>query len=211
MRIQKYCSEQGICSRREAEALIREGKVFVNGERVVELGFQFDPENDKLEIDGATERMTWMAFKPAGLAMDDFAPLPDGTKLPAITTLDKKNEGLVIYSNDKTVSEALTHDSVVERVFMVTTRENFHPTKANFLNKTVRDIDPRASVETKDEKTLVVRTIRPKLVDMRTLADMAHITVDSMRCISIGGLKLNNIKAGKAIKLSEKEIKRLID
>ena len=51
MRIQKYLSEQGILSRREAEAHIRAGKILVNG-KVAVIGAKIDPEKDKIKIVG---------------------------------------------------------------------------------------------------------------------------------------------------------------
>jgi 23S rRNA pseudouridine2605 synthase len=50
MRIQKYLSEQGICSRREAEALIKRGLVSVNGVVVRAMGIQIEPAKDRVEV-----------------------------------------------------------------------------------------------------------------------------------------------------------------
>ena len=50
IRIQKYLSEQGIVSRRQAEKLIAEGLVAVNGKVVKEMGVQIDPAKDKVSI-----------------------------------------------------------------------------------------------------------------------------------------------------------------
>ena len=50
MRIQKYMSEQGIASRREAERLIKEGLVMLNGKVIREMGIQIDPAKDQVKI-----------------------------------------------------------------------------------------------------------------------------------------------------------------
>ena len=56
LRIQKYLSGQGVCSRREAEDFIRRGLVVVNGKVVKEMGVKINPETDKVEL----------VVKPAG-------------------------------------------------------------------------------------------------------------------------------------------------
>lgn len=55
-RVQKVLSDQGICSRREAERLIAAGKVKVNGHPIT-LGDKMDPDYDKVMIDGKTVRI----------------------------------------------------------------------------------------------------------------------------------------------------------
>ena len=50
IRLQKYCSEQGIASRRKAEEYIQKGWVKVNGQVVTELGIKIDPTKDKVEL-----------------------------------------------------------------------------------------------------------------------------------------------------------------
>src|SRR3989344_1559015 len=72
MRIQKYLSEQGIMSRREAERAMTAGLVKVNGEIVRDLGRQIDPIKDKIEIRGSSrggaENIETIAYnKPRGL------------------------------------------------------------------------------------------------------------------------------------------------
>ena len=52
IRIQKYLSSAGICSRRKAESFIREGRVRLNGEILTVLGTKIDPHKDRIEVDG---------------------------------------------------------------------------------------------------------------------------------------------------------------
>ncbi|MCU0614945.1 MAG: S4 domain-containing protein, partial [Desulfobacterales bacterium] len=53
MRLQKYISRAGYCSRRHAEELIVNGKVAVNGQIVTQLGTKVDPEKDKVTVEGS--------------------------------------------------------------------------------------------------------------------------------------------------------------
>ncbi len=52
MRLQKFLSQAGICSRRKGEEYIREGRIRVNSRIVTELGTKVDPEKDRVEFDG---------------------------------------------------------------------------------------------------------------------------------------------------------------
>ena len=52
VRLQKFLSEAGVCSRRASEQMILKGKVFVNGARVTELGTKVAPEVDQVVVDG---------------------------------------------------------------------------------------------------------------------------------------------------------------
>ena len=52
MRLQKFLSQAGVCSRRQGESLIREGAVTVNGRRVTALGTKIDPDVDRVAVRG---------------------------------------------------------------------------------------------------------------------------------------------------------------
>jgi len=52
MRLQKFLSAAGVCSRRKGEEFIKAGRISVNGEVIVELGTKIDPDQDRVEVDG---------------------------------------------------------------------------------------------------------------------------------------------------------------
>jgi 23S rRNA pseudouridine2605 synthase len=68
IRLQKYLSETGVCSRRASEQLILEGKVFVNGTRVTELGTKVTPDVDRVLVEGhvvkARRKIYLALYKP---------------------------------------------------------------------------------------------------------------------------------------------------
>lgn len=114
MRIQKYLSEQNIASRRKSEEYILQGLVKVNGQVVQNLGFQFDPKADLIELDpqilAQNLQHTYLAFyKPSGIFTNcpeagkkeirDLLP-PQYSHLSAIGRLDKESEGLILLSDD---------------------------------------------------------------------------------------------------------------
>ena len=136
IRLQKYLSQAGRASRREAEGLIVGGRVRVNGVRTTELGTRVIPGVDQVELDGerveigAADR--WFAFhKPPGLlttrsdphggaTIYDVLP-PELANLKYLGRLDRETEGLLILSNDGDMIHHLSHPSAeVEREYRAT-------------------------------------------------------------------------------------------
>ena len=113
-RINKYLSEVGYCSRREADRLIEEGKVTING-KIPEIGSKVK-EGDQVEVKGqiieksTKEKYVYLAFnKPVGIVCTtdrrvepdniiDFINYP--ARIFPIGRLDKPSEGLIFLTND---------------------------------------------------------------------------------------------------------------
>lgn len=136
--LQKFISDSGLCSRRQAEELIRQGKVFVNGEKA-ELGYKVDTElvesgklivetrhgaskNKKIEL--ANEKIYIKLNKPKGYVCTNaefkgeksvFDLLPAsvetrrGASLHSVGRLDKNSRGLVLLTNDGELTQKMTH------------------------------------------------------------------------------------------------------
>lgn len=69
LRLQKYIAQSGICSRRAAEALIKEGKVVLNAKHIAQIGQSIDPSLDSVCVDGhllkPLEKQYFLFHKPA--------------------------------------------------------------------------------------------------------------------------------------------------
>ena len=126
-RIQKVLSDQGVCSRRAAEKLIDEGRVKVNGHPVT-LGDKMDPDFDKVSIDGKNVRVVrkrqyiyLMLNKPRGYLTTASDERGRKTVMDLLTgldrrvypvgRLDKDSEGLLLFTNDGALMQAMTHPS----------------------------------------------------------------------------------------------------
>lgn len=134
IRLQKYLSIAGICSRRRGEQLILDGKVWVNGRVVTELGTRVDPDADTVEIDGkpvlAQQRLVYIALnKPRGVVTSCEQPgeklVTDLVKVPErifpIGRLDKDSTGLLLLTNDGPLHHRLSHPSFDhEKEYVVT-------------------------------------------------------------------------------------------
>lgn len=123
IRLNKYLSNAGVCSRREADVLIQTGVVTVNGEVITELGFKIKPD-DVVQYDGETinaEKKRYVLLnKPKGFitTMDD----PRGRKtvmslvkkacrerIYPVGRLDRETTGLLLFTNDGDMAKKLTH------------------------------------------------------------------------------------------------------
>lgn len=134
LRLQKYLSECGVCSRRHAEEAIKNGEVMVNG-TVAQIGQSIDPEKDKVEFSGKlvnrSESLVYYAMnKPRGIettsAQRDGKSIIDIIDIPTrvfpIGRLDKDSSGLILLTNDGRVTHRLLHPSFEhEKEYVVTT------------------------------------------------------------------------------------------
>jgi 23S rRNA pseudouridine2605 synthase len=135
-RLQKYLSRAGVASRRQAEDLIIEGKVKVNGRVVTELGVKVDPDKDRVEVEGKRVGLppppvTFMLHKPYGCVSTtrdpegrrtvmDLAPRDYGRLYP-VGRLDYDATGLMLLTNDGELAQRLTHPRYqVPRTYRVT-------------------------------------------------------------------------------------------
>jgi 23S rRNA pseudouridine2605 synthase len=120
--VARVLSKRGLCSRRQGEALVREGRVKVNGRVVRDPAFPVDPQRDHLEIDQtearAGRRCCLMLNKPRGLVTtrsdeqgrDTVYRCLEGADLPwlaPVGRLDKASEGLLLFCNDPVWAAAL--------------------------------------------------------------------------------------------------------
>lgn len=123
-RIAKLMARVGLCSRRDAEAWIREGRVSLNGEVLTTPAIDVDPDDD-IRVDGAplprAEKTRLFLFhKPRGLVTSDHDPegrptvadflhenWPDGPRVVTIGRLDINTEGLLLLTNDGGLARTL--------------------------------------------------------------------------------------------------------
>ncbi len=137
VRVQRYLSQAGAASRRQAEALIGEGRVAVNGEPVAEMGVRVAPGKDVVAVDGRVVEpapLRWLVFhKPVGVLCTRSDPhggetvydrLPEWTAgLRYVGRLDRDTSGLLLMTNDGALAAALTHPSSrVEREYVATVK-----------------------------------------------------------------------------------------
>ena len=134
VRINKYLSEAGYCSRRAADKLLEDGRITING-KVPELGTKVKP-GDSVEVDGLSisnqeTKKVYLAFnKPVGIVCTtdtkvekdniiDFIGYPE--RIFPIGRLDKPSEGLIFMTNDgDIVNKILRARNHHEKEYIVT-------------------------------------------------------------------------------------------
>lgn len=120
IRINKYLSEAGVCSRREADRLIAEGRVTVEGVKA-ETGMKVTPES-RILVDGKPIRkpsapVLIAVYKPPGVVTTSAEDEPNNIvtyvgwpeRIYPIGRLDKDSEGLILMTNQGDLAEAIAH------------------------------------------------------------------------------------------------------
>ncbi len=139
MRVQKFLSRAGICSRRRAEELLLQGRVRINGRVCTELGTKVDPKADRIEVDGRPVRIErgqghvyLLLNKPRGVlttlkdpfgrpTIKDILSRYTGERVFPVGRLDRDSEGLLLCTNDGELSNRLLHPRYkVDKVYVVT-------------------------------------------------------------------------------------------
>jgi 23S rRNA pseudouridine2605 synthase len=122
-RLQKILAQAGIASRRSAEQLIRDGRIRINGQVVVEMGYKADPAHDRITCDGkpitSEQKVYLLLNKPAGyvttlsdpqgrpVVSDLTADIP--LRLFPVGRLDLDTEGALLMTNDGELGNAILH------------------------------------------------------------------------------------------------------
>lgn len=135
MRLNKYISNSGICSRREADKLIEKGEVTVNGNTVTEMGFQVQAK-DVVKYNGKTlkpEKLVYVLLnKPKGFITTTSDPEGRKTVMDLVKNaceeqifpvgrLDRATSGLLLFTNDGDMAKKLTHpSSEIKKIYQVT-------------------------------------------------------------------------------------------
>ncbi len=231
MRLQKYLSQSGVASRRASEEMIKQGRVFVNGKAITEMGY-IVLENDTVAVDGSIvskseQKVYIMLNKPVGYvstAKDQFGrptviDLVKGIKqrLYPVGRLDYDTSGLIILTNDGDFTYSLTHPKhEIDKIYEATV--SGHPSEEDikrFENGLVIEdyMTSKAQFKVKnklDNKTIVEITIHEgKNRQVRKMCEAIGHKVMSLKRIAIGKVRLGDLEEGKWRELTVEELKLL--
>ena len=227
MRLNKYLSERGICSRREADRLIAEGRVMVNGQKAV-LGSKLE-ENDLVTVDGravgdAAREVFLAVNKPRGVVVTTDRSHGDrvledlvscGTRVFAVGRLDKESEGLILMTNNGEASNRIQKARLMhEKEYIVTVDR---PLTDQFL----KAMGSGVYLEELDRTT---RTCRVSKVgrcrfdivltegmnrQIRRMCETLGYRVTALRRIRIMNIILGDLPEGKYRELNPEEVRIL--
>jgi 23S rRNA pseudouridine2604 synthase len=225
MRLNKYLSETGACSRREADAWIEAGRVSVNGARAV-LGTQVQP-GDEVLVDGASvrarpKRLYLALNKPVGIECTtnrsvsgnivDF--VGHAERIFPVGRLDKDSEGLILLTNDgDIVNELLRAENAHEKEYLV---EVDRPVTPEFLAAMARGV-PILGTQTAPCRTEPVRKNVFRIVltqgmnrQIRRMCKHFDYTVRRLQRVRIVNVRLGDLAVGRWRELDERELKGLL-
>lgn len=226
MRIQKYLSQQKILSRREAEHYIKLGLIKLNGQIVREMGIQIDPAKDKVEVLAAkpgkiSDKITVAVNKPRGIVSSKiktegetiFELLPQFEHLNVVGRLDKESEGLILLSNDGTITQVVTSDKhLIEKEYEVTVRELIKPSMLlKMENGLILEDGPTLETTTEllDDHKFMIILKEGRKHQIRRMCDVLRLTVTDLKRIRIGNIKIGHLKTGQFRELNKSEIEKL--
>ena len=232
MRLNKHISDTGFCSRREADRLVAEGRVAVNGIRA-RIGADVG-EGDEVRIDGEVlrprtaakgqRRHVYIALnKPVGITCTTESTVKGNIvdfvghqqRIFPIGRLDKESEGLILLtSNGDIVNEILRAENKLEKEYLV---EINHTVTPEFLRGMAR-----GGIPIHGQPTLPCRTgklgaigFRITLVQglnrqIRLMAAHFGHRVKHLLRVRIGNVKLGRLKPGQWRNLTDAELRGLL-
>ena len=225
-RINKYLSEIGFCSRREADKLIEQGRVTINGE-VPEMGTKISEEdevrvNGKLVSQPKNKKMIYLAFnKPAGIVCTtdtkreknniiDYINYP--TRIFPIGRLDKPSEGLIFLTNDgDIVNKILRARNKHEKEYEVTVHK---PVTKEFIQAMsigvpiLDTVTRKCFVKQMDKKKFRIILTQGLNRQIRRMCEYLEYDVKKLKRVRIMNIKLD-IPVGTYRDFTAKELNQI--
>ncbi len=229
IRVQKIIANVGIASRREAEKMIEEGRVTINGVPA-KLGDKADPEKDHIKIDGKllkvkkTENVYIILNKPKKVMCTTNDPEGRQTVLDLLKgiknrvwpvgRLDYHSEGLVLITNDGELSLRLTHPKYkIEKVYEVKVKDLPDEKKIEKLKKGIWLEDGKTAPceisfikKTTENSWFRIILKEGKKRQIRRMFHAIGHDVMKLKRISMGPIKLGKLPVGSFRFLTEREI-----
>ena len=234
-RIQKILANEGIVSRRQAENLIREGRIKINGQEAI-LGMSIS-RRDSIEIDGKAVEISegtnplrvLMYNKKVGEISSTkdpegrpsvFHALPKISKGKWISVgrLDINTSGLMLFTNNGDLANKLMHpSSKIEREYVARIRGQVEPDHIRKLLEGVNLEDGKASFSDiqpgrkgKSNQWFAMVIMEGRTREVRRMWESQGFSVSRLKRVRIGGLFLPaNLRQGNYKELAEKEIKSI--
>ncbi len=230
-RLQKIIAARGLCSRRQAEKWIEEGRVRVNG-NTAHLGDTADVTEDVIEVDGkrlpkAGKKVYLMLNKPRGFVttLSDEKGRKNAAELVAgcgvrvypVGRLDMDSEGLLLFTNDGEFANLMMHPRhEVDKTYRVWVT-NFAPEKLEALKEPIEldgykikrpKVRPVRMEPTRAILDVTIHEGRNRQV--RRMCQAAGLEVARLKRIAEGGLRIGDLKPGAWRYLEPGEIETLL-
>jgi 23S rRNA pseudouridine2605 synthase/23S rRNA pseudouridine2604 synthase len=230
MRLQKFLSGAGVCSRRKGEVHIRNGRVAVNGKIVTELGTKVDPQIDRIELNGKTvapdHDLIYIALnKPRGYIASCTRDRDEENivldlidvrqRIYPVGRLDKETTGLLLLTNDGKLHHRLSHPSFDhEKEYEVTVDR---PLADGALRKLAQGV-PMMGTKTRPARIKRLSAKRFRIIlqegknrQIRRMVRKIGSRVIKLKRVRVADIKLGKLAEGKWRYLTGKEKKDLTE
>lgn len=226
IRLNKYLSDAGVCSRREADRLIESGKVTVDGKRA-EMGMKVTEHQivcvGKKQVKPKDEMILIAVNKPVGIVCTeekreknniiDFLKYP--TRITYIGRLDKDSEGLILMTNNgDIINKMMRAGNEHEKEYIVTVNK---PITDEFLEKMANGV-PILDTVTRKCKIEKVGKFKFRIIltqglnrQIRRMCEYCGFKVTRLVRIRVMNIKLGDLKVGQYRNVTEKEIAELYE
>ncbi|MCL2218788.1 MAG: rRNA pseudouridine synthase [Chitinispirillia bacterium] len=231
-RINKYLAQCGLGARRKCDELVESGHIYVNGQKVTELGFKVNSKVDRVEYKGRQLRpirkLEYYAYcKPREVMVTNKDPEGrltiyealrrdglDADLLKYVGRLDYLSEGLLLLTNDGDLIHALTHPRfAIKKVYRVRIGRPLEPAD---IKKLIDGVESEgqllraASVDLinikDDQYWYEIALMEGKNRQIRRMLDGVGHEVRRLRRVAFGSVKLGDMKAGEYRELTPREI-----
>jgi 23S rRNA pseudouridine2604 synthase len=231
-RVNRWLAQSGVCSRREAEALIAEGLVLIDGQPVEDAGRKILPGQTLVLADRADQRAAFTAVihKPVGIVSaqpergqtpaarlltrdalwgeSDLIPGADAS-LPALGRLDMDSRGLLILSEDGVLAKAVIGpESRLDKEYRVRVAGEVTEAKLGLLRHGLRldgRVLKRADVSVIGKQRLRFVLTEGRNRQIRRMCELVDLTVTDLLRVRIGPLKLGELPEGRWRRLTPEE------
>lgn len=226
MRLQKFLSASGVCSRRKGEEYIQAGRITVNGIVVAELGSKVDPEIDRVEFQGKPvalrQKEVYIALhKPMGYITScdqkgrkivlDLIDIKE--RVYPVGRLDKDSTGLLLLTNDGSLHQDLSHPSHDhEKEYDVSVASPVSDRDLERLSAGLRILGRKtrpAAVKRCSEKRFQITLKEGRNRQIRRMVEKIGNQVTELKRIRIANIPLGTLKVGQWRYLTKNEIHRL--
>lgn len=226
IRLNKYLSDAGVCSRREADRLIESGKVTVDGKRA-EMGMKVTEHQivcvGKKQVKPKDEMILIAVNKPVGIVCTekkreknniiDFLKYP--TRITYIGRLDKDSEGLILMTNNgDIINKMMRAGNEHEKEYIVTVNKSITD---EFLEKMANGV-PILDTVTRKCKIEKVGKFKFRIIltqglnrQIRRMCEYCGFKVTRLVRIRVMNIKLGDLKVGQYRNVTEKEIAELYE
>ena len=232
IRINKYLSQSGVCSRREADRMIEQGLVLVNG-NVATLGTKVE-ENDTVLVNGKNvsndeKEVVLMLNKPVGIECTTDLNNKDNiisfinykSRVFMVGRLDKNSEGLILLTNNGELSDKLMRAANYhEKEYLVTVDKSITMNFIKGMSEGVPLVDEEHRLNTITRKCKVVKegdkVFRIVLTQglnrqIRRMCKYFGYNVMTLKRVRIMNINLGKLKVGQYREVTKEELKILKD